>query len=345
MRKKPLVSIVIPVYNDEDTIEVCLRTLIRQTYPEKEIIVVDDGSTDNTPSIISEMAKQYPSLVRVVSISHGGITKARNAGIKHATGEIIFLGEGDAIYNNNYLAKAVRLMMSNPNLGGVCLTGLVWVVKSTFASECIDVEKRIHLKSLETEKIKPFYAWVYRKKVIESVGMFDENLFQAEDKDLFLRVKKAGYSVGLIKGVNWRHVRKQDTKDFLKRTYEGGKTRIRFLLKHRKISELFKRVGLFWFFILTLPLIFVFPFFFYVAFSSALLVIAYKWFTTVRNGWNCVRKKRYLFAIVVFFILRYVATAIGYTHGLLREKKNLSRDSSMDNKNHRLYRVFDFSNT
>ncbi len=316
MGKLPLASIIVPVYNDEDTIEVCLRTLVRQTYPVKEIIVVNDGSTDSTASVLSKMAQDYPAL-HIIHTRHGGITKARNIGIKHTRGEVVFFGEGDAIYNKNYMTKAVESLMSNPRMGGVCLTGAPWVVRSTLVTECIDVENRIKHRLLEEGKMQPYYAWIFRREAVEAAGGFDERLSQAEDKDIFLRVKKAGYSIGIVPGVNWRHRRDQDVWTYMRRNYVGGKTRILYLLKHRKVREFIQSVGWFWLLILAIPSVLIFPPFSYAILLALVLPMIYKLIFTLIFGWNLVSRKRYLFLNPLLSAIRYVSTAVGYTYGLI----------------------------
>lgn len=316
MKKPPLASIVVPTYNNEDTIEACLRTLIRQSYPGKEIIVVNDGSTDRTIKVLCAIAKDHPS-ISVISVEHGGRSKARNIGVEHANGEIIFFGEGDAIYERDYLEKAVALMGANPKMGGVCATGSIWKVRSTFVTECIAVESTIKRNLFKEGKLKPFYAWVYRKEAIEAIGSFDERLSQAEDKDLFLRVKNAGYSIGLITGINWRHRRGQDTWTYLKRCYIGGEARILYILKHQRIMELLKNVGPLWLLVLALLFAIFSPLPFYAILFVASLFMVYKLLSTLKTSWNYVKKKRYLFLLPVFSAMRYTAAAVGYTQGLV----------------------------
>jgi len=314
--KMPGVSIIVPVHNEEDTIEVCLRTLTKQTYPIKEIIVVNDGSTDKTVDILSEMVREQPEL-RVISIEHGGITKARNTGIKSAKWDVLFFGEGDAIYQLDYLRKGMELLETNSRMGGVCLTGAPWVVKPSIITECINVENKIQRKLLASGVMQAFYAWIFRREAIEAAGRFDECLYQGEDKDLFLRVKREGYSIGLITGINWHHRRNQTLWDFTKRNYFGAKTRILYLLKHSKMLELIRNVGLLWLVILVSPLVLYFPLFIYLLLFALSLPIVKKLVFVVRFGRDVAVKKRYLFIIPLFSLLRYMGSAVGYTHGLL----------------------------
>jgi len=166
--------------------------------------------------------------------------------------------------------------------------------------------------------MKPFYAWVFRKKVLEEVGGFDYKLFQAEDKDVFLRIRSLGYPIGVVGGINWRHKRDQDLSTFLKRCFNGGRTRILFVMKHRRVFEFLKSMGLLW--LLALDLVFL-PFYTWFSLLGALFLLAvpmlYKLIYVLKFGWRIVKEKRYLFLFPIFFLLRYMATALGYTYGLI----------------------------
>jgi glycosyltransferase involved in cell wall biosynthesis len=315
MKNQPLVSIIVPAYNVEHTIELCLRTLVKQTYPVKEIIVVDDGSVDDTNKILSKMAQDCQ--LYIFSHKHSGITATRNAGLHYSRGEIVFYGEADAIYSKDYVEKAVKLLTSNQRLGGVCVTGAPWIIKSTVVTQSIDVENRIQRKLLREGKIEPFYAWIFRREALEEVGGYDEKLFQAEDKDVFIRIKEQGYSIGLVTGINWRHMRGQNLWSFLKRNYWGGKTRILYLINHRKIHEFFRGVGLLWFLILMGILGPVLSHvFYYMAILGFSVAFIYKSILIIRLGRDFMNEKRLFLFIPLFSVLRHLASAVGYSMGL-----------------------------
>ena len=84
MRSNMLVSIVIPIYSVADYLPICIESVLKQTYSEKEIILVDDGSPDSSPQICDEYAALY-SDIKVVHKKNGGLSDARNVGIKNAT--------------------------------------------------------------------------------------------------------------------------------------------------------------------------------------------------------------------------------------------------------------------
>jgi len=316
-RKLPLVSIVVPTYNNEDTIETTLLSLTKQTHPAKEIIVVyDEGSTDNTKQILIKTSHNFPQLIRVISTSHIGRSAARNLGWKKSNGEILFFADADDIYNEDYLEKAVECLQSNLQFGGVTVTGAYLKLESTFVTECMDVHGKIQRKLFNKGKIKLDWAWVYTRETIEKVGGFDEKLSQAEDKDLYLRVKKAGYSLGIVTGVNWYHTRRGSLQVYIKNSYIGGKRRILFVLKHRKWINLFKGMISFWILLLAFLTSIFFIQLFYVLCLGIVAVLAYKLLVTLKLGWDCVQKKRYLFLFPLFGVIEYLATAIGYTHGI-----------------------------
>ena len=105
------VSVIVPVYNVEDYIEKCLNSLVNQTLEDIEIIIVNDGSKDNSENIIKSFLSRYPQKIKYLKKENGGLSDARNYGIPYATGEYIaFLDSDDYVeldtYENMYnLAK------------------------------------------------------------------------------------------------------------------------------------------------------------------------------------------------------------------------------------------------
>lgn len=81
----PKVSIIVPVYNVENYIDKCLESLVNQTLQDIEIIVVNDGSTDNSEIIIKSYIDKYPEKIKYVTKQNGGLSDARNCGMKYAT--------------------------------------------------------------------------------------------------------------------------------------------------------------------------------------------------------------------------------------------------------------------
>ena len=318
MEKLPLVSIIVPTYNNEDTIESSLISLIKQNYSKKEITVVhDEGSVDNTKQILLKMTESFPKLIRIIFTGHVGRSQARNIGWKNCAGEIFFFADADDIYHQDYLDKAVACLLSDSKFGGVTVTGASLKFESTFVTECIEVYSKIRRKLTDGGKITPDWAWVYRRDAVESVGGFDERLNQAEDKDLYLRVKKAGYSFGIVTGINWRHTRKGNIRSYTKKSYLAGKRRILFVLKHRRIGEFFKDVVFFWILCGALLASIFFTQLFYLVLVGIAAVLGYNLVVTLKVGWNVVSNKKYLVYYPFLRALTYFASAVGHTHGFL----------------------------
>jgi cellulose synthase/poly-beta-1,6-N-acetylglucosamine synthase-like glycosyltransferase len=310
----PLVSITVPTYNNVDTISHCVESLASQVYRPVEIIVIDDGSTDGTGDVLRELEGRY-SNVRFVRTEHTGASHARNVGISQSAGLVLLFADGDAIYSCDYLVKSVALLKANPSMGAVCVTGTIWIQKSTFVSRGIALEYEMKQRFLRTGKWKPYFAFVYTRAAIEQVGGYDEKLFQGEDKDLFNRVKNAGFSIGLVQGFNWFHRYPQDLKSLISRSYRGGKQRVVYVAKRKMYGEAMKRTAGLW----GLVMLFALAPFLSLGFSFPTTVLAllyfYKVLLDVKNGWG---KGRFsdLLLLPVVSAVRYLTTAAGYSKGL-----------------------------
>lgn len=98
------ISVIVPVYNVEKYLKACLKSLVNQTLKDIEIICVNDGSTDNSPAILDEFAEKYPQ-VKIINKANGGISSARNTGIREAQGEYIgFVDSDDRVSKDFYKA-------------------------------------------------------------------------------------------------------------------------------------------------------------------------------------------------------------------------------------------------
>lgn len=119
MNQKPLISVVVPVYNVEKYLNKCLDSIIGQTYSNLEIILVDDGSTDNS-GVICDVYKEKDSRIRVVHQKNQGLSGARNAGINNANGELLgFVDSDDYIVENMY-ERLLEVLLQNDAEISIC---------------------------------------------------------------------------------------------------------------------------------------------------------------------------------------------------------------------------------
>lgn len=111
-----LVSIIVPVYNIEKYVSACIESLVNQTYKNLQIILVDDGATDNSGKICDEWANKHPK-IEVVHKLNGGLSDARNAGIDNAKGRYIFFVDGDDYVLPDYIEKIMNCDPEIPFIG------------------------------------------------------------------------------------------------------------------------------------------------------------------------------------------------------------------------------------
>lgn len=102
-----MVSVIIPIYNREKYIEECVRSIQAQTYQNYEIILIDDGSTDNSLTICHSLAQQYPN-IRVLEGSHSGVSEARNLGLENTKGDFVFFVDSDDIIHPRLMESLVN---------------------------------------------------------------------------------------------------------------------------------------------------------------------------------------------------------------------------------------------
>lgn len=196
----PMVSAVIPAYNCARYLPACLDSVLAQTVPPDEIILVDDGSTDGTAEMLREC---YPQ-VNCIRQRNAGASAARNTGIEHATGDLIALGDADDMWHPQRLQCQLQALQDTPeiDLVGCVMQGITEDARSVeWASieqaELLDVD--MHLVFRWGGAI-PLQTWLIRRDVFDKIGFLDPGLRVAEDLDVLLRVLAAG-----CKAVSLRH--------------------------------------------------------------------------------------------------------------------------------------------
>lgn len=112
MGEKPLISIIVPVYNTGEYLSRCLDSILNQTYKNIEVIIIDDGSTDDSLKIIREYAKRN-SAIKYFTQNNSGQATARNKGIKYADGEYIMFVDSDDYVSNDFCEVAYNSIHNN----------------------------------------------------------------------------------------------------------------------------------------------------------------------------------------------------------------------------------------
>ncbi|WP_333866568.1 glycosyltransferase family 2 protein [Sphingobacterium sp.] len=180
-------SVVIPLYNKEFSIKRTLESVLNQTFSNFEIIVVNDGSTDDS----LEVAKLInDSRVRIIDQHNGGVSSARNRGIKEGQYEWIVFLDADDLWEPNHLETINSMIVKFPNDRVFCTS----FIRST---ENLPVEKDRKISIIEDyfeEASKYHFFWTsvtcINKTVFNDVGVFNERLSRGEDLDLWARIGK-----------------------------------------------------------------------------------------------------------------------------------------------------------
>jgi len=181
--KIPLVSVIIPAYNSI-YIRETLYSVSKQTYPNIETIVVDDGSSDQTPEIL----KEFSNIV-VVRQMNKGVSSARNAGLRICRGEFISFIDSDDIWIREKTKKQLAFLSDNKEYDMVFGRFVNYFEEGKDPPIGINREKFL---DPDVGKMKHLGTLMARKKIISKVGTFDENLFTGEDLDWFIKIKESG---------------------------------------------------------------------------------------------------------------------------------------------------------
>lgn len=179
------VSVIIPTYNRAWCLAEAIDSVLSQTFEDRELIVVDDGSTDNTPALLSH----YGNRLRCLRQANQGVSAARNHGIKAAGGELIALLDSDDNWQPDKLARQVAFFDTHPE-AMICQTEEIWIRRGVRVNP-----KHRHRKpsgwifeaSLALCLVSPS-AVMMRRELLEEMGGFDESLPACEDYDLWLRI-------------------------------------------------------------------------------------------------------------------------------------------------------------
>lgn len=190
------VSVIIPVYNGEQFIARAIESVLAQTYPAHEIVVINDGSKDKTEDVL----KGFGGRIRFKTIPNGGVSNARNQGIKMATGDLIAFLDADDVWKNEKLALHEELFSKYPDVGFSCCNYLVFNPYLKKEVEHFDVLKGYSvtfnapisgddaLKVLAALNFVGTASTVILKKaVLDRVGVFNTAYRQAEDYELWMR--------------------------------------------------------------------------------------------------------------------------------------------------------------
>jgi len=186
--EKQLVSVVVPAYNAGQYLKQAINSILTQSHAILEIIIVNDGSTDNTADVASSFNDPR---VRIVTKTNGGMSSARNAGVNKAKGEFLAFLDADDYWMPDKLEKQIALLQSKPDIGFCSTATRVETPEGTFVNEwsCPDIKiSTLHTIFANSAAIAGSASSILtRMSIHRAAGQFDETLTGLEDTDMWIR--------------------------------------------------------------------------------------------------------------------------------------------------------------
>lgn len=181
--KQPLVSIIMPAYNAAPHIRQAINSFFNQTYKNKELIIVDDTSTDNTNNIIKKIIKSHQNITLLKNSTQLGVAKTRNIALNHSKGEFIGHLDADDLLHKNAISETIKVFQKKD-------LALVYSNYKTINQQGKIIQK---IKSppfniANIGKIGWRHFGMYRKDIALQLNGFNENLITCSDGDLFTRI-------------------------------------------------------------------------------------------------------------------------------------------------------------
>ncbi len=247
------VSIVIPVYNAENTLQGCLNSILNLQYKGLEAIFVDDGSKDKSRKIILNYTERHPKKIKLLFQRHKGPSAARNKGWRNSKGGIIFFTDSDVIVSQDWIIKTLpyfedkKVAAVGGGIEAFSLEGLSEKFEQYRRNKLYGNKKRF------TDTL-PACNLAVRRKVLEEINGFDESFrfASSEDYDLCYRIRDRGYKIFYDPTIKVLHCHSQTWKGVFKRGFIHGKEGIKLREKRGipVIREIIKLGG-----VILLPLV------------------------------------------------------------------------------------------
>ena len=212
--QEPLISVIIPVYNVENYLGRCFRSVEKQTYKNLEIILVDDGSTDASGKLCDQYAK-HDQRVKVIHQKNGGLSSARNAGLKIAKGDFItFLDSDDLLGSNDYIEKLYASLENTKSDIAVCAIKELRAKKEldygqNYQPETMDAETGLKRMLNEQGFNVSAYAKLYHKRLWKKIKFPEDKLHEdlGTTYKLFMKAKQIVY----LPEIKYLYIRRQDS--------------------------------------------------------------------------------------------------------------------------------------
>jgi succinoglycan biosynthesis protein ExoA len=226
------VTVIVPCRNEEQFIGPCLDSLVQTTYPTDrlEILVVDGMSADRTREIVAGYRQKHP-FIRLVDNPRFGIPFGVNIGIRDAKGDAIMIAGAHATYNEEYIVRCVDALFryDADNVGGV---RRIAPRNNTFFGHVIAIllthrfgagAPSYHHAPDKPREVDTIWGGCFRRDVFERIGLYDENLARAEDREFNQRLRDSGGKILQVPGVECCYLSRSNPTEFVFWMWQVGK--------------------------------------------------------------------------------------------------------------------------
>lgn len=230
-----MLSVILPIYNEEKYIAKCLDSILKQDYPREdmELLLCDGMSKDRTREIIVEYQKKFP-WIQLVNNPERIVPCAMNVGIKLAKGDVIIRLDAHASYEKNYFSALVKALdqYDADNVGAVCQTDVLHKTPKTLAIREVLSNKfgvgnstfRTGIKGTQKVETVPFGCW--KREVFDKFGMYDTRLVRNQDIELNKRIIRGGGKIVIIPDTFSTYLARESYKALAKNNFGNGKWNI-----------------------------------------------------------------------------------------------------------------------
>ncbi|HEX5273428.1 MAG TPA: glycosyltransferase, partial [Gemmataceae bacterium] len=226
--RAPRVSVVVCTYNGGSTLDQCLRSLRDIDYPNYEVIVVDDGSTDATPTIL----ERFPE-VRAIRQPNMGLSVARNVGLREATGEVVAYTDSDCFADADWLTHLVYQLERS---GAAAIGGPNLTPEDGRLAACVAASPGQPTHVLESDQVAehvPGCNMAFRRDALLAINGFDPQYRKAgDDVDVCWRLQQAGHWITFAPGAFVWHHRRQNPRAYLRQQAGYGEAEALLQFKH-----------------------------------------------------------------------------------------------------------------
>jgi cellulose synthase/poly-beta-1,6-N-acetylglucosamine synthase-like glycosyltransferase len=324
----PLVSIVIPMFNESETIERCLNSIFSQDYPREkiEILVADGGSTDGAMEKVESLGRMYSGL-RIVENPKRRTPAGLNAGIRSAKGDIVVILGAHTRIKEDFLRQNVEAMHRERVH---CTGGTQVNVGDTYMQKAIGIAMgspfglpSAPYRFSKSEKFVDTVVYAaYKRSLFDEVGFFDEELFISEDAEMNWRIRKAGHRIFYTPEIVSYYYPRRTIASLFKQLFRYGILRVNVIKKH---MDAVKWVHLVPFLFLTgLILLILFrkwTLFTFLLGFYVLAVVYYSLRSAIRDGF------RYLPVLPLLFMTIHLSWGLGFIVGLFKSQERCPKPS------------------